>query len=211
MAPVCMACCPLSPLLTWFLLSLLFPFSHLLFVYDRQQLIDIYHAMPKLSGLHSTPKNYEFHSPPKQSSSFDYLYWRAPGVPRKRRHGKRGGAAVRLKLAWASGSPTSLLLALVLLDLVCRPRIPRCSVELGCSWICSTVLDSLPRITRWSSPRLRRRKANLCNLRSLCRASDTQHDPLQLKMGLANARSLANKTFICNDLISSNNLDIFQK
>lgn len=52
MAPVSVACRPLSVLIM-FLLTLLFLYGHSLIVYDRQQLIDIYHSMPKPFGFYN--------------------------------------------------------------------------------------------------------------------------------------------------------------
>lgn len=53
---------------------------------------------------------------------------------------------------------------------------------------------------RCYSPRIRRRKADHGNLRLLRRLSQVQWESLKFRMALTNARSLINKTFICNDL-----------
>lgn len=60
------------------------------------------------------------------------------------------------------------------------------------------------------SPRPRWRGVNHCNLLPLCRTprtADTADPPVPARLGLVNARSLANKTFILKDLFTSRELD----
>ncbi|ROL42026.1 hypothetical protein DPX16_19875 [Anabarilius grahami] len=157
MAPMSVACRPLSVLLM-FLLTLLFLYSHSLIVFDRQQLIDIYRSMPKPLGFHPDLNSYEFYSSPTQPSSLDYLRWCTFGVPckkRRRKRGKRGGAAVRLKLAWASGSTSTLLQASAPSNLVCRSWVFRGTAERGCPWICLIVPHSPPTTTQRIPLRIR--------------------------------------------------------
>lgn len=60
------------------------------------------------------------------------------------------------------------------------------------------------------SPRMRRRRVNFDNLRQLQVHHQPKRSPEQVlsKMALINARSLVNKTFILNDFVVSNDLDM---
>ncbi len=60
------------------------------------------------------------------------------------------------------------------------------------------------------SPRPRRRGVNLRNLQPLSwapRTADTAAPPVPARIGLVNARSLANKTFVLKDFFTSRGLD----
>lgn len=176
---------------------------------------DIYHSMPKFSGIHPDLNNYEFYSPPLQSGLPGCLYRCAFGVPsrkrrrRRGRRGRRGGVAVRLRLAWAAGSSSTSASISAFLNLAGHSRLSRGATELNRLWIRPIAPCTSSGLVQRTSPRFRRRSVNHHNLRSLRSALYFPQDPPQLRMALANVRSLFNKTFICNDFISSNNLNYF--
>ncbi|KAL6491532.1 hypothetical protein MHYP_G00018770 [Metynnis hypsauchen] len=134
---------------------------------------------------------------------------RVPALPsRRRRHrrrGRRSGRLVKLKFylshcSASTGSGHGSFLGSPLprrfLDPVDACLVPVVGFE-----------ALLPR--RPCPLRLNMRRQCLQNLRSLCRVSRPveAHAPAPVRIGLVNARSLVNKTFILRDFFTSHDLD----
>ncbi|XP_049920683.1 uncharacterized protein LOC126402590 isoform X1 [Epinephelus moara] len=136
---------------------------------------------------------------------------RAPAPPlRRKRHcrrGKRSGRLVRLKACLASTSTASW----TEYGAVPRLFISRHSLDPVDAWLVPVVgPDEVFQPRGPCSPRPRWRGVNLRNLRPLCvapRTANAVDPPAPARIGLVNARSLANKTFILKDFLTSRGLD----
>lgn len=89
--------------------------------------------------------------------------------------------------------------------------ISRCSLDPGNLWLILVVgPDEVFQPRGPCSPRPRWRRVNHHNLRPVCRAprtANTADPPIPARLGLVNARSLANKTFVLKDFFTSQGLD----
>lgn len=124
------------------------------------------------------------------------------------RCGKRAGVAMRLKLALASGCPFHSGSVRYMLDTGCCLQISQRSLD-SIEFIQPDLSDVPTWSWWWTSPWIQWRKANHHNLRVIHISSSVQQKLPQLRMVLANAHFLVNKTFICNDFIVSNDLGLF--
>ncbi len=182
--------------------------ASLVLTYDRASLLNLQvfaNALLLRNGSHYTP-------PPILSSIPGYLRrWPCslPAWRRRRRRGKRGGIAVKLRLALLNH----------------RERFCSDGVFEGCAvrrrsldpireWIIPLApTAAVPVFDVYApafSPRFYRGGVCLKHLRSLPRAKQRKEsttNPLYLRMTLINTRSVTNKTFILSDLFSSRNLD----
>ncbi|KAL6459500.1 hypothetical protein MHYP_G00329720 [Metynnis hypsauchen] len=206
MAPVCVA--GRLFLLVWLVL-LSFGTSHIksLLVYDRQFLLDLRHSVSDLAVFNHDGQNT---LPPLLSGIPTHLYraWASTSQrKRRRRRGKRSGRLVKLKVCLARSSSISrtghgLSPPFVVSRRFLEP-IDTCLVRV-------VGLDEGVRPRRPCSPRPRQRGVDPRNLRTLLRAprSAEPQAPAPARIGLVNARSLANKTFILRDFFSSRSLDL---
>ncbi|KAE8297852.1 Bis(5'-adenosyl)-triphosphatase [Larimichthys crocea] len=177
-----------------------------LLVYDRQFLLDLRHNVSTLGAFeHGGQKTV----PPLLAGIPTHLC-RALALPprrkRLRRRGKRGGRLVKLK-AWLAGSSTISRTELGLIHPFVVPRrfldpIGACLVPVTGSFAGLQPRRSCP-------PRLSQRGVNLRLLKTLPRSrrSTEPQPPAPARIGLVNARSLANKTFILRDFFNSHGLD----
>uniref|UniRef100_A0A1A7XJA1 Endonuclease/exonuclease/phosphatase domain-containing protein n=1 Tax=Iconisemion striatum TaxID=60296 RepID=A0A1A7XJA1_9TELE len=209
MAPVLSACRLSAPVLFVFLLLLAHVFqpAHSRLVYDRHTLFGIGFSAGLLpSGV---DKYQDTSSPPFLGGSA--AFWQTSPSPhptrrKRRRRGCRGGWLVKLRarrISFSGGpraiwwSSSRFLVPWRLADPVGSWLVP----VTGSSWECG---DRSPPF--W---RLSRRGAVQLNLRPLARApSVAGGSDSSLRWGLVNARSVANKTFILNDFIITQGLDI---
>ncbi|KAE8278126.1 hypothetical protein D5F01_LYC23799 [Larimichthys crocea] len=208
MAPVCV---PGRLLLLQYLVFLVFSTLVItqiksLLVYDRQFLLDVRHNVRTLGAFeHGGQKTV----PPLLAGIPTHLC-RALALPprrkRLRRCGKRGGLLVKLK-AWLAGSSTISRTELGLIHPFVVPRrfldpIGACLVPVTGSFAGLQPRRSCP-------PRLSQRGVNLRLLKTLPRSrrSTEPQPPAPARIGLVNARSLANKTFILRDFFNSHGLD----
>ncbi|XP_049897474.1 uncharacterized protein LOC126388390 isoform X1 [Epinephelus moara] len=136
---------------------------------------------------------------------------RAPAPPlRRKRHrprGKRSSWLVRMKACLVSTSTASW----TEYGAVPRLFISRHSLDPVDAWLVPVVgPDEVFQPRGPCSPRPRWRGVNLRNLRPLCvapRTANAVDPPAPARIGLVNARSLANKTFILKDFLTSRGLD----
>ncbi|KAI2646105.1 RNA-directed DNA polymerase from mobile element jockey [Labeo rohita] len=218
MAPVSMAC-RLSPCC---LLSLLFAIALFICIcccdvsallgYDHQTLYNIRASEDTLAGRYELG-NQTTSLPPFLADIPAFLHRSPCIIPRKkrwRRRGKRGGVLVRFKAYLASTMSVRCPR-----DGSCVLVAPR-SLEMRGRWLCS-VFPSSTGITEGDlligpSPPVRfrvrvRGGVDSSHLRPLGRAVSSASDDRTLHLGLINARSLANKTFLLNDFFTSRELD----
>lgn len=158
------------------------------------------------------------HSPPPWLASLPSSLRRTPcSLPvkrRRKRRGKRGGVAVKIKLLLAAKREFRPCLVIPNHDVDYRRFVVWRPSDPVCSWIIPALpaaFAQLPR-PRPRSPRLRRGGVRVQNLRSLCRTTQAAGDgPVRVRMALVNARSAVNKTFILNDFFTSRSLDFQNK
>lgn len=204
MAPVCVAGRLQLVWLIMFVLCVSTFFQHILthLIYDKQSLLLIRDSLELRINQDSSEPNST--TPPLEFTVPGYLrrsLYIAPGKKRRRKRGKRGGAAVRWKIYLASLSGAR-----------CLPSAPRRGTFFDCCcprdrWIqpVMPVVSSPP--SQVFLPRLRKGGVNSTNLRSLCLTSQLTHEQFSAKMALINSRSVVNKTFILNDFITTHHLD----
>ncbi len=188
MAPLCLAC-RLSLCLLWTLLSFLcFLVTNTwstTFVYDRQALLEIRNSVSNMDN--NLRSDFYSHYSPFQMSNPDHLCRRPIVYLRKkcrRRRGKRGGVASRLKAG------------LDISDGRYRQR-----------WIRPIVPSSFDVPMLCPPPRFRRSGVHPQLLRQLNKRPQTASDPPSLRMALLNVRSVVNKAFILHDFFISCELD----
>ena len=202
--------CRLSlPMLSVFLLLVLLVDCtvNALLVYDRQTLLDLRSSATDI--IKFDHNGYET-LPPFLSDSPAYLR-RAPAPPprrkRHRRRGKRSGYLVRLK-AGSTHPPGGVRSGY---GSIPRPSIVLRPLDPVGSWLVPVVGSEGVFQPRGNcSPRARWRGVNPGNLRPLCRAPRAADvaDPLPpSRLGLVNARSVANKSLILKDFFISRGLD----
>ncbi|XP_055020382.1 uncharacterized protein LOC129411985 [Boleophthalmus pectinirostris] len=180
-------------------------FSGLL-VYDRQALFN-------LKCSHELFLNHNFEDqasrfPPHLASVPAYLL-RSPVSTRRKRprkRGKRGGVLVRVKAYWRANAGIIPLLA--------TPGNTALQGSHGLRWIqpvtpvrLDTGLRHLPLAAPLHKRLAKRRGVDLGRLRLLRRSSTRTPQDMTIHLGLLNARSLANKTFLLNDFFTLRNLD----
>lgn len=208
MAPVYVAgrlllslCTVLLSLLTLVMVQIKSPL-----VYDRQLLLDL---RPSVWDI-SAPDYGGQKTLPQLLSDIPAHLCRAVGPPpqRKRlwRRGKRGGCLVRLKICLAHSSSISRTGGGFSFPFAVHRRFldPIASCLLSV-----TGFEEGLRPPRPCPPRFSRREVETRSLKTLPRAPRFA-EPLVLapaRIGLVNARSLANKTFILKDFFSSRELD----
>ena len=206
MAPVCVACrLPLSILVFVVFLSIVTQDVYSLLTYDRQTLLELQEfAVKNVHFSYSEQKPL----PPLLAGIPAHLYRVLDPTSRRmrrRRRGKRSGKLVKLK-ACLVRSPEAFLAH-------CR-SVPR----LSASWRSLDPIDScltavigsdqlIQPLRRRCHPQLAWRGANFLNLRPLERASRPADPPAPITIGLVNARSISNKTFILKDFFTSKGLD----
>lgn len=177
-----------------------------LLVYDHQTLLELRWFAGKLGQYHHEGQD---SLPPFLSGIPAFLY-RPPGPPhwrkRHRRRGKRGGRLVKLKVYLARSSRAFLTQSEPDPNFFASWR----ALDHVNSWLVPVVgPDQVIPPPRSYPLRLHRRGVNLQNLRPLARAPHTTAvlDPAPVRMGLVNARSVMNKTFIIKDFFTSHGLD----
>lgn len=121
------------------------------------------------------------------------LPWNFPGRKRRRRRGKRGGIAAKLKLSLVLKSRHGL--DRTQFGPGSGRFVVRRSLEVAYQWILPVTQDKFLISSRCGTPRLHHGGVKLCNLCSLCRAAQPDCDPVCVRMALVNARSLVHKTF----------------
>ncbi len=179
-------------------------FTKCFVTYDRQTLLGIKGITEEL--LRDAKCGAQFASP--LATIPDYLRRLSgplPGRKRRKRRGRRGGFAVKLKLLSKSDFlPHSGLCTYM----AGRGRfIAGCALEPLYAWNIPIAGDPLDQPPRSRPPRLRRGGVCISHLRSLSRASDQTIDSREIRMSLINARSVSNKTVIINDFFNSCTLD----
>ncbi|KAI2645456.1 RNA-directed DNA polymerase from mobile element jockey [Labeo rohita] len=183
-----------------------------LLIYDRQTLYNIRASEDTLSGRYELG-NQTTSLPPFLADILAFLRRSPCVIPRKKRwrqRGKRRGVLVRFKAYLASTMSVRCPR-----DGSCVPVAPRSLATRG-RWLCP-VFSSSTGITEGDlsigpSPPVRvqvrvRRGVDSSHLRPLGRAVSSASDDRTLRLGLINARSLANKTFLLNDFFTSRELD----
>lgn len=203
MAPVCVARRLSLPLLCLFVLFFIARVNPLL-MYNRQTLLDL-----RLVASDLTNTTYTGHKtlPPFLCGiPANLCRTLAPASRRKRfrRRGKRSGLLVKLKAYLVRSSPAPWNKRGSVPHHVFSPR----SLEPIDAWLVPVVASDQMSQPRKIFPHLRRRGANLQNLRPLCRVSQSATNTLtSTRFGLVNTRSLSNKTFISRDLFMTQGLD----
>ncbi|XP_013870705.1 uncharacterized protein LOC106522286 [Austrofundulus limnaeus] len=173
-----------------------------LLVYDRQTLLDLRHPVNKVS----TSATWKHNIFPELSGYPAHLY-QTPVLPsrrkRHRRRGKRGGRLVRLRVCLSRSKcfrTVPVMFTSVFVPLRFLEPVDPCLIHV--------VGGDVPqRNRRLCLPRLSKRGVNPQNLKSLSRAQRDNPAPAPARIGLVNARSLVNKTFILRDFFISNKLD----
>ncbi|XP_065326234.1 NLR family CARD domain-containing protein 3-like [Pelmatolapia mariae] len=128
--------------------------------------------------------------------------------PRRRRRGRRSGRLVKLKISLAHHPTTVKGIQRLFPGVFVHRRfldpVDSCLIPVVCQ-------DDAPLLRDPCPPRLNVRRANLRNLRPLCRtpcaAGAFTSSPAPVRIGLVNARSLVNKSFILNESFISWKLD----
>ena len=177
-----------------------------LLVYDRQLLLSL---RPNVTDTGAYNQGGQKTVPPLLSDVPTHLY-RAVGPPprrkRLRRRGKRGGRLVKLKIHLAGSSSISRTRSGLSLPFTVHRRfldpMAACLLPVaGC--------EEGFRFPRPCSPRFSRRRVDFRSLKTLPRAPRSAEPPAPApaRIGLVNARSLANKTFVLRDFFSSCALD----
>lgn len=195
-------------------------------VYDRQTLLDI--GASVASSLSYQPKQWSFHRALRLK--LPEVIWSTscccPRTRRARRRGKRAGAAVKLRRLNRCRSPVMLLTTSMAagprVRLSClRPILPASTSQLPAF---APVKRQRPTHTSMASvPAWPRsglggsgNRSSACtsvasvpgNLRSLPRASTIgRAGSDSISVGLLNARSIANKSFLLNDFVVAKKLD----
>ncbi|GAA6088096.1 uncharacterized protein LOC116682632, partial [Tachysurus ichikawai] len=193
MAPLCLAC---HLLLCFFMF--VFATVSSVTVYDRTMLMELRCTTNRLLNTQS------FKPPPPLLSLIPPFLRRpvclVPGRKRRRRRGRRGGLHVRLRTHLDSSSPRGQ-------D---QPGCDNARRSRECyRWLrlvgCNTGVP-------FPCPRRAETSTRGCvqgNLRPIPRVTLLPENLSTFRMALCNARSLNNKTFVLNDVISSLNLDLF--
>ncbi|KAL6484014.1 hypothetical protein MHYP_G00088870 [Metynnis hypsauchen] len=172
--------------------------------YDRQFLLDLRHSVSDLAVFNHGGQNT---LPPLLSGIPTHLYSASTSQRKlRRRRGKRSGRLVKLKVCLArSSSIPRTGHGLSPPFVVSRRFLEPFDICL----VCVVCLDEGVRPRRPCSPQPRQRGVDPRNLRSLLRAprSAEPQAPAPARIGLVNARSLANKTFVLRDFFSSRSLN----
>lgn len=209
MAPVCVACHLSLPMLCMFVLLLSFVTLNVnsLPVYDRQALLEL-----RLSAKELVKLDYTGHKTlPLLLSGIPAHLCHALIPPLWRKcpchWNKCSGRLVRLKACLACFSSASLTENRV----VPRLCISRHSLDPVNAWLVPVVSpDEKFQPYDPCAPHPHWHGVNMCNLRPLCwalRTVNAADPPVPVRIGLVNARSLVNKTFVLKDLFTSRGLD----
>lgn len=180
-------------------------------LYDHQTLLNIRATMESWSNKVIPAECFGF-PPPPFLETLPMCLRRVPSTlpwrKRRRRRGKRGGAAVRLRLGLTTGPAGWPHRVARVHEKGCGFYIAKRSWETPYQWIRQLTGDSSLQPRRRRVPCLRCGGVEQRHLRSLERvfqqASQTVSDSVSIKV---NSRSLGNKTFILNDLITAGSID----
>ncbi len=179
-----------------------------LLVYDRQTLLNFRHSAKDLVKFDYAGQKT---LPPLLSGIPAYLCRLPVTHPRRKHHrrrGKRGGQLVRVKTGLALSSMGSW----TEYRAVPRLSISRRLLDPIDAWLVPVVGSDEVSLSRAPcSPRPRWRGVNPQDLRPLCqvplKVSTAELPAVPTRIGLVNARSLANKTFILRNFFTSRDLD----
>lgn len=179
-----------------------------LFVYNRLMLLKI---RDTVNNLPQCAKNGHSNTPPPLIASVPACLWRPVCTlshnKRRRRRGKRGGLLVKLKAYLASSRVDYSGCSLSGIPRGFKEFDLRRSLEYCYRWLRPVFPDAGCSLPCHRLVRIQTRGCVQGNLRPLSRAAQQTVRHRSVRTALLNTRSLANKTFILNDLISTHDLD----
>nr|ROL46435.1 hypothetical protein DPX16_21619 [Anabarilius grahami] len=181
-----------------------------MFIYDRTQLLKIQATVE--AAFKNDFKGSGFIPPHLLENVPVYLCCSSPGVHRRRRgrkRGKRGGIIVKLKQA-SGGRELGAVIRLcsrLAVNEGDNRKIDRRFTKGRCGWI-HPILPKGPAVSRTGWSRVCTRGIDLWNLRSIRCERQLIKEDASFQMALLNVHSVGNKTFMVNDFISNNKLDL---
>lgn len=172
--------------------------------YDRDQLLFIKSTADEAQIIDYLRTD---HRPPPLLANIPSELWHSPYDPLRKKHlqkrGCRGGVKLKkfFEVHWSCMRQVATLHRAVPRDRFVSRRVR----EGPCGWIMPNAYGT---VRRFVPLRFQGRGADPRNLHCLRRMEPSIKELIPTKFALVNARSLGNKTFILNDFIGTNKLDI---